>query len=109
MRGRFKGGVARQLRRDLGITPAELAVKIGRSVESVRFYEIGRVQPPTDVGKKIARVLRCRLDELYEDAPTVRDVVRAILAERDAQGLPNKLTDDQVIDAVAILTTGRPL
>lgn len=57
----------RKYRLKAGITQSELAEKIQKTTPCVSQYENGIHNPPIPVAKKIANVLRCKLNELFEE------------------------------------------
>nr|WSY53807.1 helix-turn-helix domain-containing protein [Streptomyces sp. NBC_00886] len=60
----FDGPALRDQRRLAGLTVAQLAAAVGRSVWVVWDYERGRVTPPVDVAAGLADALDLRLDQL---------------------------------------------
>ena len=56
---------ARECREHLQMTQAELAEKVGLSQETISQYEIGTRTPNVDVARKIAKVLREPLDNIF--------------------------------------------
>ncbi|KXG42648.1 helix-turn-helix domain-containing protein [Tepidibacillus decaturensis] len=58
------GGNIKKARKNKKLTQQELADKIGKTESSIRKYEKGLVQVPTDVLQQIADVLDVKLSEL---------------------------------------------
>ena len=57
----------RQFRKAAGITQSDLASAIGKTTACICQYETGVHTPPISVAKKIAVVLGCKWNELFED------------------------------------------
>src|SRR3989442_14511696 len=55
----------RRARQKSGFTQGELAGRAGISRQTLSILESGRGQPSTVVALRLARVLRCRLGELF--------------------------------------------
>jgi DNA-binding XRE family transcriptional regulator len=60
----------RRLRRDRGITQAELARAVGRSRSLIAEYEAEQKRIPHPILWQIARVLGVRVDDLFEEEPS---------------------------------------
>jgi transcriptional regulator with XRE-family HTH domain len=60
-----------KLRRAAGLTQEELARKINVSHDAVRKWETGRREPGLHMAEKLARALRCSIDDLcgYKPPP----------------------------------------
>ena len=68
---RFSGEVVARRRHELNMRPEAVAVGIGKSAASVRFYENGTVDPPASVVARLAMVLQVAAGDLFvenEDA-----------------------------------------
>lgn len=57
----------RELRKSKGMTMKELGAAIGKTESCISLYETGVSVPPVRVARKIANVLGCVWEELYED------------------------------------------
>lgn len=64
--GRFSPSHLRALRTAAGLSRTALAFKVDRSHAAVEYWETGRSQPRAEFVPRIATVLGCRVDELYE-------------------------------------------
>lgn len=53
------------LRLDRGFSREELAVLLGRSYQSVRFYEKGSVTPPADIIGRLATLLHAEPSDFF--------------------------------------------
>jgi transcriptional regulator with XRE-family HTH domain len=58
----------RRRRGAAGMSREELAFRVGRSFQSIGFYESGAVQPPVRILVRIAEVLGCEPGELFAEA-----------------------------------------
>jgi len=63
----------REAREQAGISPAELAAAIKRSVTSVYKYEVGQTPPPADVLNKISDVTGKAPEWLMARSPLIKD------------------------------------
>ena len=63
---RFSGTQLRTRRLALGLRAEHLAVAVGRSVESVRGYEAGRIDPPAAIVAALADAVGVTPGELFE-------------------------------------------
>jgi len=63
---RFSPTRLRSARLACGQRPEHLALAVERSVDSIRGYEAGRIDPPASVIAKLASALNCRVGELFE-------------------------------------------
>lgn len=59
----------REYRQRRGLTATELATLTGVSVSLIYQIETGAKDPSLRVALKLARHLRCRIDDLFQDAP----------------------------------------
>jgi transcriptional regulator with XRE-family HTH domain len=85
-----------------GRTLAELGAAVGRSAESIKFYETGRSRPPADILGRLAAALGICTDELFgRHADPVVEYVDAV-----AQHCP-PLTAEEVQGAAVVLRTMR--
>lgn len=64
----FSGRRLAEARREAGLKRENLAVLTGRSFDSIRSYERGRITPPASVVARMASVLGCDPGQLFEDA-----------------------------------------
>ena len=55
-----------ELRKAVGISQFQLAVKVGVTSSAVAAWETGRNTPHTDMLPKLAEVFGCTIDELYD-------------------------------------------
>ena len=62
----------KELRQAAGMTQAELAEKIGLSLQAISHYETGRRQITVSKLVAIATALGCSLDDLCEDEEVKR-------------------------------------
>ena len=67
----------REMRRQNGLTQAELAVKLGISASAVGMYEQGRREPDHEILRRMASVFHCSIDYLV-GAPEGRELDRMI-------------------------------
>lgn len=59
----------RELRRESGLTQAELAFRLDlKSPSTVTMWESGARKPPSTLLPKLAHALHCTVDELYTKA-----------------------------------------
>lgn len=65
----FSGSKLRNRRREVGLSPTDLAYRVNRSYNSIRAYETGAVTPPPEVVQAIADVLKLPADAFYSEAP----------------------------------------
>ncbi|HJQ44997.1 MAG TPA: helix-turn-helix transcriptional regulator [Amycolatopsis sp.] len=68
MSRQFSAQRLRHARTAAGFTPETLAIHIGRSVFTVHGYERGKASPSALVLGRIADVLGCAVDDLFEQA-----------------------------------------
>ena len=59
----------RMLRKASGLTMKEVAQRVGRTEGCISLYETGRREPSVKMAKKLAQVLGCVWEELYDDDP----------------------------------------
>ncbi len=59
------GDNLRSLRNDRGLTQTELSKLLGLKKQQISFYETGKVLPSLYIVMAIARVLKCRITEIY--------------------------------------------
>jgi transcriptional regulator with XRE-family HTH domain len=64
----FSGHRLRQARKASGVRYEHLAVAVGRSTDTLRSYEAGRVDPPASVVARLADALDVDPGELFEVA-----------------------------------------
>lgn len=62
----FAPGKLADLRRSRGLSREALAVAVGRSFHTVRAYEVGGTTPSGEVIGRLADVLGCAVDDLYD-------------------------------------------
>ena len=55
----------RAAREAAGLTPEQLATAVGRSSFATRWYEGGRIVPPTQVVGRLADALGCPVADLF--------------------------------------------
>jgi DNA-binding XRE family transcriptional regulator len=55
----------REARRQAGLSQEELAERAGISRRAVQFIEYGTYEPGVNTAMRLARVLECRVDELF--------------------------------------------
>lgn len=56
------------IRRERGLSRAQVAFAIGRHPDSVRDYEHGRIRPNPDALVRLVEFLECDFSDLYEDS-----------------------------------------
>ena len=56
----------RVLREAAGLTQTKLADKVGVTQQAVGKWERGESDPQWDLAPKLAKVLRCAIDDLFE-------------------------------------------
>lgn len=61
---RWDGARQRTLRKAAGLSLEWLAIKISRSADTVKGYELGRSAPPVGVAHQLAAELGVTVDEL---------------------------------------------
>lgn len=59
----------RRIRDERGITPTELAFRVGKSAATILRYERGEAQPSLAMARRIAGVLEASVDEVFPDQP----------------------------------------
>lgn len=64
---RFSGPKLRQARLRSGAPITRVALDVGRSVESLRCYESGRIDPPASIVAALAESLGVDPGELFAD------------------------------------------
>lgn len=62
------GSNIRQRRRAMDITQEQLAVQVGCVQSTIAQYERGSKVPTLPIGRELARILGCTLDELAHDS-----------------------------------------
>lgn len=67
----FSGSRLRQSRVSSGIRIEVLAVAVGRSVDTLRQYENGRVDPPASIVSRLADSLGVEVGALFDKRPDV--------------------------------------
>jgi putative molybdopterin biosynthesis protein len=72
----------RQKRQQAGLTQEELAVRVQLSRQALNSIEKGHAAPSTQVALLLARVLRCRVDELFWLPPAGGEVVAEAASPR---------------------------
>ena len=101
--------IARQLRLK---SRADLARAAGVTAQAVGGFERGKFPPGPDTLAKIAKCLDLPVD--YFDRPrpadrlTSTEIREIVVRTRLEQGLPPRVSDPQILDAIAALVTGRP-
>ncbi len=61
------GTEIKKRREEKGLTQAELAKEVGCDRTNITHYEIGNKVPTVPMGKAIAKVLGCTVDDLAKD------------------------------------------
>lgn len=59
------GDNIRSLRKDMGLTQEDLSHLLGLNKQQISFYETGKVLPSLYIVMAIAKVLQCRITEIY--------------------------------------------
>ncbi len=105
-RYRFNGQALRALREAAGLKREHLALATNRNTEAVVNWELGRAMPPADVLVVLCQTLNCRPEDLlFEEVDdSVAKVAKASRkAERKAQGLPERSSDEALDQAAKII------
>lgn len=63
----FSGNALRRIRVAAGIRPERLAVDVGRSTDTLRGYEHGRIDPPASVVGALAGALNVEPGDLFDN------------------------------------------
>jgi len=61
----------REARENMGLTREVLATMVGEKVSTIRRIESGRLAPTIDLARKLERVLKIKLIEVYEEEEEV--------------------------------------
>jgi transcriptional regulator with XRE-family HTH domain len=69
----FSSHKLRALRIDRGYTQHQLALAVRRNFFNVGGWERGTAMPGRDSIERLARVLECRIEDLFEDSASARD------------------------------------
>jgi len=79
------------LRANMGITAAQLAVKLGKGESAVRMWEIGRSKPDVDTLICLSNILNCSVDYLLGLTVCKNDAdrLRLMQFEKTLQALEN--------------------
>ena len=56
----------KELRTKLGLTQEELAVKVGVRRETIVFLEQGKYNPSLGLAHKVAKILKTKIEDLFE-------------------------------------------
>lgn len=56
----------RELREKIGMSGAQLAEKVGVPVQTIKYLEEGRYNPSLSLAYKIAQVLNCKIEDLFQ-------------------------------------------
>ena len=56
----------RELRGKIGMSDAQLAEKVGVPVQTIKYLEEGRYNPSLSLAYKIAQVLNCKIEDLFQ-------------------------------------------
>ncbi|WP_395652533.1 helix-turn-helix transcriptional regulator [Brevundimonas sp.] len=67
----------RHIRKQLGLTQAQLAQAIGSEQSSICTYELGKFTLKPELARRVAELARergfeCTLDDVYSEAPILR-------------------------------------
>ena len=67
----------RHIRKQLGLTQAELAAEIGSEQSSICTYELGKFTLKPELARRVVALARergfeCTLDDVYSEAPVLR-------------------------------------
>lgn len=54
----------KQRREAMGLTREQLAEEVGVSVRAIEYYEMEKRVPKASILKRIAKVLKCRMEDL---------------------------------------------
>lgn len=58
----------KEMRLERGFSQRQLAIKLGVSQQAIARWEAGAAYPTAEKLPKIARALRCTLEDLYEES-----------------------------------------
>src|SRR5256885_6095508 len=95
----------RRARLKSGLKQSELAKRAGISRQTLSVLESGRGQPSTSVALHLARVLGCRVEELF----WLRDEAGELTAELAAAEGPRRRAERVVIGSIAGRWVAHPL
>jgi transcriptional regulator with XRE-family HTH domain len=85
----FSPSRLRALRTNRGYSQQQLATAVRRNFFNVGGWERGTAMPGRDSIERLARVLECRIEDLFEDSASVGESDSGADAERSsAAGLP---------------------
>lgn len=56
----------KEKRAESGLSQSQLALKLGVTAPAVAGWEVGRTTPKTEMLPKLAEVLNCTIDELFD-------------------------------------------
>jgi transcriptional regulator with XRE-family HTH domain len=101
---RFSPTRLRSARQAAQLRTEELALAVDRSNETIRSYELGRVDPPVTMVAALAEALGCRPGDLFADTDPL--LANKVAASRAAQGLPPKITDTDTLSRIATVAKG---
>jgi transcriptional regulator with XRE-family HTH domain len=96
---RFSPTRLRSARQAAQLRTEELALAVDRSNETIRSYELGRVDPPVTMVAALAEALGCRPGDLFAETDPL--LANKVAASRAAQGLPPKITDPAAVARIA--------
>lgn len=104
-RGVFRGDRLRKIRKELGLTEAELAYKIGGKQQQIADYETKNRYPRTDTLVKLVKVLGCSSDYLLDLSDMPNGQVAALSSEEldFLEAVKNGLDVDALLALVAFL------
>lgn len=66
---RTSGAAIRDRRKAAGLTQRQLAEQFGYQITAISHWEAGRHNPASGVLLDLARVLKCQVEDLFEQPP----------------------------------------
>ena len=96
------------LRRDTGMSQAELAKKLGVSPSTVGMYEQGRREPALDTLVELAKLFSVTTDYLLtgSNPENLRKLCAQVLADRDRRKKPVLSREELAVLVAAVLMEG---
>lgn len=88
-----------ELRRESGMTQAQLAKTMALSTSTVGMWESGARKPPSSILPQLANVFGCAIDELYKHSATQAKATHEKAAPMVAKGGEPKMGADEKVKA----------
>ena len=70
-RQRFSGDVLRERREAAHLQREALALRVGRSAQTIALYELGAVSPPVEILSRLADALECVPGDFFAEVERV--------------------------------------